>query len=341
MKKMMSMIMSCAAFLSIAALPAAAEDAAQPVRVNGAMECGLAVRIEKDADIRQIGSYPVTTAPEGSAVSVQLTPFAAEKQQILDEIHALSETGKSVTAYETYCGTAAVVPKEKITDQVYYLSVSDKDAEQHYRRLINLIAENPEITYLGKAVRVTQCDRYSLSNIQVYAPVSDAIQALVTADTRFALDTLQTEMLRQSTPDVYVLKSAKEGMSAIPYADYLDYKAKLESQTDAVTDMKFSMLHVADYCSGCQVGLEIYPPKEILGDLTGDESIDSIDAQVALNSYTAEVCGKPATLTPEQQKLADVNADGKVNLSDVQNILRYYVRNSVAKKPTTWEQLIK
>lgn len=340
MKKIMSMLMSCAVLLSMAALPAAAEETAQPVRVNGTMECGIAVRIEKDADIRQIGTYPVTEAPEGSEVSVQLTPFAEEKQQMLDEIHALSDANKSVTAYETYCGTAAVLPQDQITDQVYYLSVSGTDTERHYRRLINIIAEMPEITYLGKAVRVTQCDHYSLAGIQVYAPVSADMQALVTADTRFALDTLRTEILRKSTPDVYVLKSAKDGAPAIPYADYLDYRAKLEAQTDAVTDVTFSILHAANYCSGCQVGLEIYPPKEMAGDVTGDEAVDSIDAQMVLKCYVAEVSNKPAALTAAQQKIADVNADGVTDLYDAQFILRYYVSNTLAGRKLTWEQIL-
>ena len=45
-------------------------------------------------------------------------------------------------------------------------------------------------------------------------------------------------------------------------------------------------------------------------------------------------------LTDEQIKAADVNEDGELSVDDVQNILIYYVNNTVAGKVLTWDQLL-
>lgn len=347
MKKMVSFLLSCSVLLNMTGISVASaeENNKQPVRVTGAMEYGLAVRIDGDVSaIRQIGAYPVTSEPDASATTIRLTPFAEEEQLILDEIRSLSETNQNVSLYDTYCGTAEVVPQEQITDQVYYLSVTTPKSgstEQHYQSIINSIAVNPDITYLGKSVCVTQCDHYSISAIYVYAPVSDKTEALLSADPRYTISKFDTELQRKSEPDIYVLKSADAAVSAIPYADYLAFKDKIESQISEINKISFSMMHVANYCSGCQLGLEIYPPKEVTGDLTGDEAVDINDAQLALVGYTKEVSKQDSALTQAQRKAADVNADGVVDVADAQLILLYYVKNTLAHTPTTWEELLK
>lgn len=323
----------------------AEENNKQPVRVTGAMEYGLAVRIEGDVSaIKQIGDYPVVSEPDGSAAVIQLIPFAEEEQLILDEVHSLSEINKLVSLYDTYVGAAEVIPQEQITDQVYYLSVTgakSRTTEQHYQSIINCIAVNPDITYLGKSVCVTQCNHYSISAIYVYAPVSDKTEALLSADPRYTISKFDTELQRKSEPDIYVLKSADAAASAIPYADYLAFKDKIESQTSEINKISFSMMHVASYCSGCQLGLEIYTPKEVTGDLTGDEATDINDAQLALVGYTKEVSKQDSALTQAQRKAADVNADGVLDAADAQLILLYYVKNALAHTPTTWAELLK
>ena len=49
---------------------------------------------------------------------------------------------------------------------------------------------------------------------------------------------------------------------------------------------------------------------------------------------------KETGLTDRQIKAADVNEDGELSVDDVQNILIYYVNNTVAGKELTWEQLL-
>ena len=45
-------------------------------------------------------------------------------------------------------------------------------------------------------------------------------------------------------------------------------------------------------------------------------------------------------LTDRQIKAADVNADGELSVDDVQNILIYYVNNTVAQKVLTWDDIL-
>ncbi|MBR3448271.1 MAG: hypothetical protein IKH27_10740, partial [Oscillospiraceae bacterium] len=64
------------------------------------------------------------------------------------------------------------------------------------------------------------------------------------------------------------------------------------------------------------------------------------DVQLALKAYTMRISGKEMGLTDKQIKAADVNENGELSVDDVQNILIYYVNNTVAGKKLTWEQLL-
>ena len=73
-------------------------------------------------------------------------------------------------------------------------------------------------------------------------------------------------------------------------------------------------------------------------DLNGD--VDVTDAQSVLNIYADTLAGNTPQLQTEQTKAADVNTDGKIDSTDAQLILLYYVQNTLADKPTTWEELL-
>lgn len=77
----------------------------------------------------------------------------------------------------------------------------------------------------------------------------------------------------------------------------------------------------------------------MLGDVNGDLTVDSADAQLALNAYIDGISGNPLGLTEQQIAAADVNADGEISVEDAQFILNYYAWNSMAGVPTTWQDL--
>ena len=78
----------------------------------------------------------------------------------------------------------------------------------------------------------------------------------------------------------------------------------------------------------------------VTGDPDGRDGITISDAQIVLEEFTAVMSGDPVSLTDAQIKAADIDGDGKITVADAQYILLYYTANTVAHKPTTWEELL-
>ncbi len=76
------------------------------------------------------------------------------------------------------------------------------------------------------------------------------------------------------------------------------------------------------------------------GDVTGDKLITVEDAQTVLNDYVRTVAGKESALSARQRKAADVNGDAAISADDAQLILLYYVQNNIAKRETSWGELL-
>lgn len=89
------------------------------------------------------------------------------------------------------------------------------------------------------------------------------------------------------------------------------------------------------------IGTAPEKPAAVLGDFDGNGTVGAEDAQDVLNVYAEIVADNDPKLTDAQKKAADVNNDGAVDATDAQFILIYYVENSIAGNPTTWEQLLR
>ena len=76
------------------------------------------------------------------------------------------------------------------------------------------------------------------------------------------------------------------------------------------------------------------------GDVDDNGTVDVTDAQLTLAAYARRIAGKPLGLTDSQFLAANVNLDEQLSVEDAQFILKYYARNTVAKNPTTWEELL-
>lgn len=313
MKKKLLAAMTAGAMLCHSMCPvmiAHAEE--QAVLALGAIDCGLVVEISGDAAaIRQIGNYPVTADPDASCVSIQLIPFETEKQLLLDEIHARAKMYESVAAYDSYCGKAEVLPHDAAFDQFYCLNITNSDASVE-KNIINSIAFEPEMQYVGRANEIIQCDRYELRSIYVYTAVTAENDALILSDPHIVLDENATEEKRLTTPDVYVLKTADTNTIAISYEEYAAWKEKVDSGIKTECRIDFTWLHPASYCAGCQFGLEVYPPKMNMGDITLDGSVDVADAQLILADYVQVMSGNPGLLTDEQRNLGDLDGQSHV-----------------------------
>ncbi len=69
---------------------------------------------------------------------------------------------------------------------------------------------------------------------------------------------------------------------------------------------------------------ENYVAPLALGDVSGDNTIDSSDATLILSDYADIAVGKASSFTDDQAKAADVNGDGKYDSIDASLILAYY-----------------
>ena len=348
MKKKLFAALSAAVMLcGLLTAPAAAETKKTVCfKTNNGSDYGIAVKITCDvSEIQNIGIYPVASETSDSTPTIQITKYSPEKNRILAEISSLYH----VSSYDVYCGETAVLPTEQITDQVYQITVSQPSTElsnsdtlkKHYQNIINSIAVDSNMTYLGELYLVTQCDNYDLSSIYVYAPVSAETEALLSSDSRFAISAFETELARKTNPNVYVLKTTSTDILTIQYSDYLEFKNELESSNSSISKIDFGISHIANYCSDCQIGLEIYLPELLLGDVTTDGEVGVEDAQLTLKAYTNRIAGNDMNLTAEQIKAADINGDSVISVDDAQCILQYYTENTVAGNPITWDEILK
>ena len=86
-------------------------------------------------------------------------------------------------------------------------------------------------------------------------------------------------------------------------------------------------------------------PFAVIGKVTGDVDLNGTvtagDAQIVLNTAAERVAYNSVKLRELQEQAADVNGDGMINAADAQLILNYYVQNTVAGIPATWEEIVK
>ncbi len=94
------------------------------------------------------------------------------------------------------------------------------------------------------------------------------------------------------------------------------------------------------FATGAGMIIATDPSKALKGDADLNGTVSVEDVQIALKAYTENFAGKGTGLSSAAEKNADVNEDGVLSIDDVQNILIYYVKNTVAGLKITWEELI-
>ena len=77
------------------------------------------------------------------------------------------------------------------------------------------------------------------------------------------------------------------------------------------------------------------------GDWNLNGKVGADDAQNVLSAYADILAGSASELSEMQRTAADVNGDGEINAADAQMILLYYVLNTIADTPTSWDELLK
>ncbi len=73
-----------------------------------------------------------------------------------------------------------------------------------------------------------------------------------------------------------------------------------------------------------------------LGDVSGDNKVDSSDASLILEEYANIQTGAALAFNDTQKKSADVNKDSKIDSADASKILEYYAAVSTGQTPS-WD----
>ena len=83
---------------------------------------------------------------------------------------------------------------------------------------------------------------------------------------------------------------------------------------------------------------EIPVPYPTLGDFNGDGVSDILDAQLVLICYAEDA---PHTLSRPDFRAADIDNNGTITALDAQNIMVYYLMNTIIEEPTEWSDIVK
>ena len=122
------------------------------------------------------------------------------------------------------------------------------------------------------------------------------------------------------------------------HADFSD--AKLDTQNGVIHIGAVTTTAVTE-TTAVTTAAETQPPAPLRGDADSSGTVDVIDAQLALAAYAELMAGNPSGLSDTAFRAADVDLDGELSAPDAQYILLYYTENTIAMRPTAWEEIIR
>lgn len=197
--------------------------------------------------------------------------------------------------------------------------------EQNFTATLTLVA-NPNYTYtvkykIGDGAEVVinkWSDDGKFAIIGINAQVTVSVEKVfnqnsvsVAVSEYLALDQGRTMYLVKVTGEL----NYTYGSSAMFYSEEYDAQVYL-----VITDANAPLTEAA---ARAEIGLAGDAPKEIYygGNVNGSSGLDANDAQLVWNMYNAEYADFDQTVTVEKFLRADVNGDGKVDMSDAAEIV--------------------
>ena len=75
------------------------------------------------------------------------------------------------------------------------------------------------------------------------------------------------------------------------------------------------------------------------GDMNFTRSVGVDDVQLLLKEYVTTLSGRASALPEDHRKIADIDEDGRVDIVDVQLLLKYYTERT-ALRDMTWEEIL-
>ncbi len=238
--------------------------------------------------------------------------------------------------------------------RVSKMGISDLTGVGNFINLDTLVCEENNLTALdlsnNKKLTRLYCDNNQITSLDLKNNtaleylfcVDNSLSSLDLSNNKFLYDfdigfndceiTLKDNTFDLSTlPKGFDVTKASEWENATVDGNILTFK-----------NPECGVLYQYDCGNGISTKFGLYPvifTKIILGDISGDGSIDSSDATLVLSDYAVIATGGKSTFTAEQAKAADVNGDGKYDSIDASIILAYYAYTSTGGTGTIEEYL--
>lgn len=161
----------------------------------------------------------------------------------------------------------------------------------------------------------------------------DASGNAVAADDGFYADAVKLKVDCAATSGAFYLVAALSDESAVPTKDNIQYIDQVTASGSSVSFTVYTKDLISgqtysvylsgsgtDFTALTKVASFAYYVPYTLGDVNGDDAIDSEDALVCLQNFVGL-----KDLTDTQQLAADVNGDGSVDSEDALQILKLFV----------------
>ncbi len=198
-------------------------------------------------------------------------------------------------------------------------AMRDSDDSAVYIRLSNADVKNQEIVSIKKDGTVCQQNGQSIGSIQFgtyyrLALEVDARNAANKTVTVYLLDDNSRVIGKGTTEKMADIFQGENTVTGFWFAAFASPSESLQAETDMSIDY-FYVIRSEE----STIGRNVTPGSVTMGDVNGDEKVDSTDARLVLQYAVGKVTVLPAG------DAADVNGDKKVDSTDARLILQYAV----------------
>ncbi len=171
----------------------------------------------------------------------------------------------------------------------------------------------------------------SLDNTYVVIPFSSdrsaSVPAVTTTSTASTVSTTTTTTVETTAETTAINTSTAESSTSSAPAETTSAASETEPSADTTQAVSTTEAVSTTVPTAAEPTPVTGTPS--LGDIDGNNRIDSSDASIVLEAYSLLSVGEDSGLTEEQLKFADVTGDGAVNSADASLILEYYTYLSV------------
>lgn len=273
-----------------------------------------------------------------SIVAEKLQPLDGKLQDVLGRVQAYDELADSITKLKIYWSVSKANVKTgfegvNLNDTLIAINNEIVALEKQLKKAaFGAMEKKEEIFASIEAIKeeLWKVDNFAiyLANEAALEEINKAIDAVKIGEINAAKEEVQ-KLVTEEVVNQYIVKIEAIDFTSIESSRDKLYAAHKLNETSAKEGLQASLAAIS-----AQIKQLVEDAKaadkaaqEVPGDVNGDKSLDAADYE-AIEYFT--VAGDDAELTDEEKALrenADLNGDGKVNLSDLSEFLKLYKGN--------------